>query len=76
MGKLGIGGGNLQGHGCQGLSLMACAMAGIELVGGWPCWGDGGWLGWGGVVGGFGAGLGGAVELRRIDRLAVAQAPR
>lgn len=28
---LGIGGGNLRGHGCQGLSLLACAMANIEL---------------------------------------------
>lgn len=30
--KLGIGGGSLKGHGCQGMSLMACAMAGIELA--------------------------------------------
>lgn len=30
--KLGIGGGHLQGHGCQGLSVMAAAMAAVELV--------------------------------------------
>jgi acyl-CoA oxidase len=30
--NLGIGGGNLTGHGCQGNSLMACAMAGVELA--------------------------------------------
>lgn len=34
MQKLGIGGGSLKGYGCQGLSLLSCAMAGIELVGG------------------------------------------
>lgn len=33
MQKLGIGGGALKGNGCQGLSLLSCAMAGIELVG-------------------------------------------
>jgi acyl-CoA oxidase len=32
MAALGIGGGSLKGHGCQGLSLMACAMAGVELA--------------------------------------------
>lgn len=30
--KLGIGGGSLKGYGCQGLSLLSCAMAGIELA--------------------------------------------
>lgn len=29
---LGIGGGSLKGHGCQGLSVTACAMATVELV--------------------------------------------
>jgi hypothetical protein len=30
--KLGIGGGHLQGYGCQGLSVMAAAMAAVELA--------------------------------------------
>jgi hypothetical protein len=29
---LGIGGGSIKGYGCQGLSLMSCAMAVVELV--------------------------------------------
>jgi acyl-CoA oxidase len=32
IGALGIGGGHLKGYGCQGHSVMACAMAGIELA--------------------------------------------
>lgn len=32
IGALEIGGGNLKGYGCQGLSTMACGMATIELV--------------------------------------------
>ncbi len=31
---LGIGGGHMKGYGCQGHSVMACAMAGVELVSG------------------------------------------
>lgn len=30
--KLGIGGGNLKGYGCQGLSIVGAGMAAIELV--------------------------------------------
>ena len=30
--SLGIGGGNLKGYGCQGNSLLACAMAAVELA--------------------------------------------
>jgi len=30
--ELNIGGGNLEGYGCQGHSVMACAMAAVELV--------------------------------------------
>ncbi|PSC71354.1 Acyl-coenzyme A oxidase peroxisomal [Micractinium conductrix] len=30
--RLGIGGGTVKGYGCQGLSMLACAMAGIELA--------------------------------------------
>ncbi|KAI3435869.1 hypothetical protein D9Q98_001927 [Chlorella vulgaris] len=30
--KLGIGGGHLQGYGCQGLSVMGAAMAAVELA--------------------------------------------
>ena len=30
--KLNIGGGNLQGYGCQGHSLLSCAMAAVELA--------------------------------------------
>ena len=29
---LGIGGGSIKGYGCQGLSLISCAMAVVELV--------------------------------------------
>lgn len=32
IGKLGIGGGSLKGNGCQGNSIMACAMACVELA--------------------------------------------
>lgn len=32
IGQLNIGGGTLKGYGCQGLSAMACAVAGVELV--------------------------------------------
>ena len=42
VGALNIGGGTLQGYGCQGLSTVACGMATIELVSGaavlkWRC---------------------------------------